>query len=62
MIRRAMQAAGGNRSQAAERLGIRRQLLYQKLERYGLEASAIATAAVPDADMGGAGAAAEPPE
>ena len=36
MIRRALAASGGNRAQAAERLGIRRQLLYQKLERYGL--------------------------
>ena len=34
--RRALAESGGNRAQAAERLGIRRQLLYQKLERYGL--------------------------
>ncbi len=39
MIRRAVLASGGNRAQAAERLGIRRQLLYQKLERYGLMSS-----------------------
>ena len=36
MIRRALLACGGNRVQTAERLGIRRQLLYQKLERHGL--------------------------
>ena len=35
LIRRALAASGGNRAQAAEELGIRRQLLYQKLERYG---------------------------
>jgi two-component system NtrC family response regulator len=50
MIRRAMDAAGGNRTQAAERLGIRRQLLYQKLARYGLDPSANGTAGVPLAD------------
>ncbi len=38
MIRRALAACRDNRAQAAERLGIRRQLLYQKLERYGLTA------------------------
>ena len=36
MIRRALQACGGNRSDAARRLGINRQLLYEKLRRYGL--------------------------
>jgi DNA-binding NtrC family response regulator len=39
LIQRALAACGGNRAQAAERLGIRRQLLYQKLERYGLSVS-----------------------
>jgi two-component system NtrC family response regulator len=39
MIRRALAASGGNRALAAERLGIRRQLLYQKLARYGLDGS-----------------------
>ena len=39
LIRRALNASGGNRAQAAERLGIRRQLLYQKLARYGLDVS-----------------------
>jgi DNA-binding NtrC family response regulator len=50
MIRRAMEEGGGNRTQAAERLGIRRQLLYQKLARYGLDASANGTADVPNED------------
>ena len=50
MIRRAMEEAGGNRTQAAERLGIRRQLLYQKLARYGLDPSPNGTASVPDED------------
>ena len=50
MIRRAMQEAAGNRTQAAERLGVRRQLLYQKLARYGLDASANGTPPVPDED------------
>jgi len=50
MIRRALAATAGNRSQAAEQLGIRRQLLYQKLDRYAAELSAPGTAAVPEAD------------
>jgi two-component system NtrC family response regulator len=50
MIRRALAASAGNRAQAAERLGIRRQLLYQKLERYGLAASPNGTELVPDED------------
>lgn len=50
MIRRTLAETGGNRAQAAERLGIRRQLLYQKLSRYGLEVSANGTEPVPDAD------------
>jgi two-component system response regulator HydG len=32
----ALDAAGGNRSQAARRLGISRRWLHKKLERYGL--------------------------
>ena len=39
LIRRALNACAGNLAQAAERLGIRRQLLYQKLARYGLDVS-----------------------
>ncbi len=37
MIRRALAAAQGNRTEAARRLGIHRQLLYEKLRRYGIE-------------------------
>ncbi|TPG57094.1 sigma-54-dependent Fis family transcriptional regulator [Roseomonas nepalensis] len=36
MLRRALDTARGNRAQAAELLGIRRQLLYDKLDRYGI--------------------------
>ena len=50
MIRRALEAASGNRAQAAARLGIRRQLLYQKLARYGLDLSQNSTEGVPGAD------------
>ena len=46
----AMADAGGNRTQAAERLGIRRQLLYQKLARYGLDPSPNGTARVSGTD------------
>jgi DNA-binding NtrC family response regulator len=46
MIQRAMAASAGSRAQAAERLGIRRQLLYQKLDRYGLGASPNGTESV----------------
>jgi two-component system NtrC family response regulator len=50
MISRALDAAGGNRAQAADRLGIRRQLLYDKIARYGLDPSVKRTAGVPDED------------
>jgi DNA-binding NtrC family response regulator len=50
MIRRALEAAGGNRADAARRLNIHRQLLYEKLRRYGLDASANRTDAVGNAD------------
>jgi DNA-binding NtrC family response regulator len=50
LIRRALQACAGNRAQAAERLGIRRQLLYQKLARYGLDMSPNGTEDVAEAD------------
>jgi DNA-binding NtrC family response regulator len=36
MIRRALGACGGNRAEAARRLNVHRQLLYAKMERYGL--------------------------
>ncbi len=37
MLRRALAAAAGNRADAARRLGIHRQLLYEKMKRYGVE-------------------------
>jgi two-component system NtrC family response regulator len=37
MIRRAIDACGGSKAEAARRLGIHRQLLYRKLKQYGLE-------------------------
>ncbi len=37
MIRRALVGANGNRAEAARRLGVQRQLLYAKIERYGLD-------------------------
>ena len=36
MIRRALDACGGNRAEAARRLSVHRQLLYSKMQRYGL--------------------------
>jgi DNA-binding NtrC family response regulator len=39
MIRKALEASGGNRSEAARRLNINRQLLYTKMQRYGLAES-----------------------
>ncbi|OAF14255.1 sigma-54-dependent Fis family transcriptional regulator [Bradyrhizobium centrolobii] len=39
MILRALDACDGNRTEAARRLGINRQLLYTKMQRYGLAAS-----------------------
>jgi len=36
-IRRVLQSSAGNRTQAAERLGIHRETLYNKIRRYGLE-------------------------
>jgi two-component system NtrC family response regulator len=53
LIRRALDACQGNRAQAAERLGIRRQLLYQKLARYGLDLSQNGTAGVSGSDSDG---------
>jgi two-component system NtrC family response regulator len=50
MIRRALAATGGNRAQAAEQLGIRRQLLYDKIARYRLDMSENGTGSVPKAD------------
>ncbi len=50
MISRALVAAGGNRTKAAARLGIRRQLLHEKITRYGLDSSAKRTEAARFAD------------
>jgi len=53
MIKRALEEAGGNRTEAAKRLGIHRQLLYAKAEKYGIDAgevSADRTGAVVKAD------------
>jgi DNA-binding NtrC family response regulator len=38
MILRALEVCGGNRTEAARRLGINRQLLYTKLQRYSITA------------------------
>jgi two-component system NtrC family response regulator len=47
MIRKTAAACGGNRAEAARRLNIHRQLLYTKMQRYGLtEASGKATPGV----------------
>jgi DNA-binding NtrC family response regulator len=50
IIRRALVWADGNRARAAERLGIRRQLLYDKIARYGLDESPKRTDGVPKED------------
>ena len=49
LIRRALAQTGGNRSEAAKKLNINRQLLYTKIERYELEGAADNNA-VGDAD------------
>jgi DNA-binding NtrC family response regulator len=54
MIRAALAACGGNRTEAARRLNIHRQLLYTKMQRYGLagpESSANQTPPVGKADV-----------
>ncbi|WP_036168536.1 helix-turn-helix domain-containing protein [Massilia sp. 9096] len=38
LLQRALDEAHGNRTEAARRLGIHRQLLYRKLGQYGLDA------------------------
>jgi DNA-binding NtrC family response regulator len=53
MITRALQESGGNRTEAARRLGIHRQLLYSKAQKYGIdsvEPSADQTASVVNPD------------
>jgi two-component system NtrC family response regulator len=52
MIARALVASSGNRTQAADALGIRRQLLHEKIARYGLDPSAKRTEAVREEDAG----------
>jgi DNA-binding NtrC family response regulator len=37
MIRRALASSGGNRAEAARKLGIHRQLLHTKMRNYGIE-------------------------
>ncbi len=51
MIRRAIATSGGNRAEAARRLGVQRQLLYDKMRRYGLDLSAATTQAVGNSDI-----------
>jgi two-component system NtrC family response regulator len=41
MIRQALAACGGNRTEAARRLNINRQLLYTKMQRYGIAEPAV---------------------
>jgi DNA-binding NtrC family response regulator len=55
MIRRALAACGGNRAEAARRLGIHRQLLYTKLRKLGLDVSGILTEEIVEADIDAAG-------
>jgi DNA-binding NtrC family response regulator len=50
LIRRALLRSEGNRAEAARALGIHRQLLYAKMKRYGLDASAERTDGVGEAD------------
>jgi two-component system NtrC family response regulator len=56
MIRRALTACGGNRAEAARKLGIHRQLLYEKMRRYGLDVSGNRTELVGKADGTGTNA------
>ena len=50
MIQRALAESGGNRSEAARRLGIHRQRLHEKLRLYGLELSGVRTDGVVNPD------------
>ena len=51
MIGKALEASGGNRSEAARRLNIHRQLLHTKMRQYGLEVSGKRTEGVANPDM-----------
>ncbi len=55
MIHKALEASGGNRTEAARRLNIHRQLLHTKVRQYGLEASGKRTdgAGIPDTSRPG---------
>jgi DNA-binding NtrC family response regulator len=55
MIRRALAASGGNRAEAARRLGVHRQLLYEKARGLGIELSENRTPGVGKGDGAGAG-------
>ena len=50
MIAKALEATGGNRSEAARRLNIHRQLLHTKIRQYGLELSGRRTGEVVSRD------------
>ncbi|MDP4005016.1 sigma-54 dependent transcriptional regulator [Methylobacterium sp. NEAU K] len=52
MIAAALREADGNRARAARRLGIQRQLLYAKIERYGLTVAGTDLSAEATADVG----------
>ena len=52
MIVAALRETDGNRAGAARRLGIQRQLLYAKIERYGLGAPGLDLSADPTCDVG----------
>jgi len=41
MIKRALEETGGNRTEAAKRLGIHRQLRDAKAEKYGIDAGEV---------------------
>ncbi|HEX4406395.1 MAG TPA: helix-turn-helix domain-containing protein, partial [Polyangia bacterium] len=49
-IQRVLTAEGGNKTRAAQRLGLDRKTLYRKLEEYAAEPGAAVTAAVKDKD------------
>ena len=53
LIGRALVRSQGNRAEAARRLGIHRQLLYAKIKRFRLEASAERTEGVGKTDASG---------
>jgi len=57
MIAKALEASGGNRSEAARRLNIHRQLLHTKMRQYGLDLSGKRAGGVanPDTFASGSG-------